>query len=97
MIITTFICDRCKKVVASRDELYELELTATGGYRSSTSGEYTPHIALQSGTHWCRECLIQSGMFNWTPAAPIQHPETPPTLEELIRQIVASAVEERLP
>lgn len=96
MIKTTYTCDRCKKDQPERKDVYEIKLTAEGGSYAYSTGRFNSIAAFQSGAHWCRACLIETGFFTWT-TAEAKPPETPPTLEEMIRQIIATAIEEHSP
>jgi len=79
----TFTCDRCKKVLASEDALWEVALTceSRNGYRSHY---FTP--TKQQKAEWCRPCVDEMGVFVGLIRA--ETPEQPPTIENIIREIV---------
>jgi len=75
---TTYTCDRCGHSQKTSDQMWEVGFA----YRSRHGGSYT----IQAPSWWCRGCLEH---FDVLPATtPLDPPPTPPTLEDLIRELV---------
>jgi hypothetical protein len=91
MKTTTHTCDRCKKSGTAQElELYyvgiDVAMRYSTGDRSKRSAE------------WCGNCLIATGLATSYDITRNGEPfllENPPTLEEMIRQIVREEVEEQ--
>ena len=88
---TTYTCDRCKNS-AIDDPRFLVHVRVDCGDPYSQSG-YSP--AKTAGQMWCADCLVSMGLI-WpsnigrdNATAPIP----PPTLEEVIRDIIRDEVE----
>ena len=79
--VTTFTCDRCKKSSTGGNEIGIEWMHVTWG-RHGTQAE------AQAKAQWCRECRLHLGVERSVvkPPTPVRNP--PPTLEEVIREII---------
>ncbi len=83
-----YVCDRCDKTQENDEKDMH--------YVGISVKEIYPCYASSSvdGLHkqlWCSKCLVEVGIVNWkTPDA--TPPSPPPTLEDMIYEIVADAV-----
>ncbi len=84
-IITIYKCDHCGDAKTNSDE----DMHYVGILVKDMHPRYD-----RSSLHeqlWCRKCLVEVGIVDW-----IQHdatlPPTPPTLEDMIHEIVADAI-----
>lgn len=94
MITTTYTCDRCKAVV-DKGKLFTIIFSATSVNGSAQYGTQTIYNSYSSPAHWCRDCLHSSGFFKpQKPEPGSDKPAPPATIEELIRELIASALEE---
>ncbi len=82
---TTYTCDRCKKSSVGKNEIGLQGIGVVWGHHRTT--DYA-----ERGAEWCRACRILFGVEYPTnqPAAPVQDP--PPTLEDLIHEIVQQKI-----
>ncbi len=85
-IITIYKCDHCGNTQTNTDDDMH--------YVGILVKDIHPCYARSPGHEqlWCSKCLIEVGIVNWKqPAA--TPPATPPTLEDMIIEIVDSAIE----
>jgi hypothetical protein len=89
---TILTCDRCKKEV---DKLYEVG----AGARSEYSGQYHPggreYRVYQLLAEWCLKCCIEMHIVQPVKGSDAKPLATPPTLEDMIREIVREEISER--
>lgn len=88
MIKTTYTCDRCG-ADCKLDRFWTLSIIYAHGVNL-----YKPTATTKGEAGWCRACMVKAGLLpNCEDVPPEQVPETPPTIEDLIRQIVRGEVE----
>ncbi len=82
-----YVCDRCGKT----QENDEKDMHYVGIQVTDIYPRYASSSAGINQKVWCRKCLVEVGIVSWTQpdATP---PPTPPTLEDMIHEIVADAV-----
>lgn len=88
---TIVTCDLCNKDIISDSQTWDLLLYAECGHKpgSSSGGYDTPRLRLEI----CRPCLDRLGIIvTYGEERKILQPT--PTIEDIIREIVANAVEE---
>lgn len=91
MITVTHKCDRCG-ATGSKDEL---PLTYVSIYTGTSGNQHHQTEANPHAVQWCRTCIVATGLRNpYHDEATVPPPEEPPTLEELIREIVRAEIEE---
>ena len=78
MITTEYKCDKCKKVQFTSEQFWTIGVGAGAGAGA-------PHISVDRTIHVCRNCLEDLG-YHVRPIFPSRPP--PPSLEELIREIL---------
>jgi len=94
MIKTEYICDRCEHTQKNPSDMWTLGVTLQAGLAGS--------IAPKAKQLWCRDCVEKVGYLNnyakdleaKARGEEIVRP-TPPTFEDLIRELVEEIVEER--
>lgn len=91
MTTITYTCDRCKKTVEKRTDLYTLSLVAKDGSYGFQGNEMEVESSIPPAD-WCRDCCVESGFLKWQPVE--KQPPQPPTLEDMIREIAATAAQE---
>lgn len=86
MITTIYKCDKCGHQQITQKQMYEIQVT-----RRPLE---LPHgHSLEKSAHWCRMCMEAAHIY-----PPASHKEAgkelppPPTLEDLVRQIVREEV-----
>ena len=79
--VTIFKCDRCSKEFPNRDTIKCI---------SAGVGDYHGDSAWFKSwrADWCFECLAQMGLPQKADKTPRSNTPTPPTLEDMIREIV---------
>ena len=85
-IKTEYICDKCGAVQASEEQFWELKVSAEHVDYTSTNRYVDAARTMQV----CRQCLESLGYH--VQVKPGQSTPTPPTLEELIIEIVNNAI-----
>ena len=87
MITTIRTCDRCKKEVEEKDQLWNIAINYQC-YPKPAESYLPPKV------QWCRPCMEEMGLlgekFQSTVHNPIPSPA--PTLEELVREIVREEI-----
>lgn len=89
MIKTTYICDRCGSAQDKPEQMWEIVLR----FREIT-------LSLSAGSPiakavWCRKCCEAFPHLLWDKSSPI--PETAPTIEDLLREVVRAEIEAAQP
>ena len=92
MITTTYKCDNCGHEQKTREQMWDIgvSLRPNGGYPGLlSSGPPSPYEKPKPEELWCRECVEKLGLLPANGGAPKEDTEPePPTLEDMIRQIV---------
>ena len=81
-IITTWVCDRCKKTSKTNNELCGIYFVF-----EQRSGYNKQHL----NADWCEPCCIELGVIIKGTEQPAKQP--PPTLEDFLREIVREEIE----
>lgn len=85
---TFYICDRCGKSQENNSkDMHHVSIMI----RSIPPPHYG---TVHDGSHkklWCRECLARTGIVDWEEPG-VTPPTTPPTLEDMIIEIVQDAM-----
>jgi len=83
MRVTTVSCDHCTKIVTDGD-IHNVALTI---------GPMTYNATAFKAEEWCRDCLIGVLGVGWrrSKGSTATPPQTPPTLEDMIREIAGEA------
>ena len=85
MIITTYTCDKCGHAQDKNDQMWNIGVVI-GHDASIYYGNRTPNPVQL----WCRDCIEGLGLLppggGAKDAPPL--PDPPPTLEDMIREIV---------
>lgn len=89
----TRTCDRCKKEVEQAKDLNSLRLVATNSeLYSYSTGQRTELNSTIPAVEWCRDCCTTSGFMVYKNT---ELPHNSPTFEEMLREMVDTAVAER--
>lgn len=90
---TIYTCERCKKDQDTESDFYTVGILVQSGSEDFTNMGYGNKRCVDSGKQMqvCRTCLEAMGISPWQPE---QKPQDtpPPSLEDLIREIVAATV-----
>lgn len=84
----SYTCDKCGHTQDTEDQMWEtgVLLRHTGG-RHIYSSNFTPSFEQL----WCRKCIVSVGLL--APSIKKEsEPTTPPTLEDMIRDIVSEEI-----
>jgi len=82
-INTTYECDRCHVISPKRDDVRGIAIIV-----SNSSYQTTAHAKVFD-KHWCLSCLKR---FDLVPQPAVDKPSPPPTLEDIILEMVSDAV-----
>lgn len=92
MITTTYSCDRCGHSQPDSEQMWSLGIMLE-------HRQFTPYWAGKAAAVqvlWCRKCVesicLLKAAMGAREAKPAHVPETPPTFEEMIREIVREEV-----
>ena len=88
MIVTTYTCDRCGHSQPTDDQMWTVIVGINSGHYASQM-PYKKREAL-----WCRTCVEKLHLMPPHVLKPADLPP-PPTLEDMIREIVADEVGSR--
>ncbi len=91
MIVTTYTCDKCGHHQTTNDQMWGVGVVLQHGMVVS---DYGPRLAPQVKGLWCRPCIESIGLLCAPPKPDDKDAPAPPTLEDMIREIVANAVQE---
>ena len=91
---TFFTCDRCGEgweVVDPKDpQRWQVSI---GLDCMPISSPYV-HTPILPNAHWCRKCVVEMGLLDGHDKEPRDiSPATPPSIEDIIREIVREEVE----
>jgi len=91
---TTYTCDRCGKSAVDNDRFLK-PITVRIGASWSRDGWVDAAIPTR---HWCEECIVAMGIMHpGSFGLPKETaPVIPPTLEEVIREIMREEISEAL-
>lgn len=85
MIKTIVTCDNCHNVITDVNQIWSVGITVKNG-TSLYNGSYRDFL---KAAQWCRPCMVVAHLLpNCDDVEPEKMPETPPTIEELVRDIV---------
>lgn len=89
MITTIRTCDRCKATLKDEDQLWEIGI----GFSCMGTTWRTTGIDHDKTRQWCRPCMERAGLLGGDDHPSKQDPPAaPPTIEDLIRDIVHDAI-----
>ena len=96
MIVTTYTCDKChhsQEKQATPRQLWEIGIgiTVFGSRISSYSR------SLCNEQLWCRECIVSVGLLPPTESERKDAPSQPPTLEDLLREMIQEEISSAQP
>ena len=91
MIATRYTCDKCGHHQTTNDQMWGIAVVITHGIPVPN---YGPRLTPQADGLWCRKCIESIGLLCAAPK-PDEKPEPAPTLEDMIREIVANEVQAR--
>ena len=83
MITTTYKCDKCGHEQPTADQMWTVAFT----FKSAEDWSSTQPAKAKEEL-WCRACLEKLHVLSQHSAKEVDIPTQPPTLEEMIRQIV---------
>jgi hypothetical protein len=86
MIVTTYICDRCKAEQPTREQMWYVSVLVSEHELNYT----TRYPAASHSVLWCRACCGAVGVAFTPPVALVGAPD--PTIEDFIREIVRNEV-----
>ena len=82
MIKTTYTCDRCKNEIIDLNQVW-----CVGIKYHFYGGNYNNNARPE--VNWCRPCMIKMGIMGTEEERKVNQPiEPPPTIEDLIREII---------
>lgn len=81
MIKTYYFCDRCNKEMKNADELTSVAI------RIRSCSDFL-------SAQWCRDCMVEVGIWKDTPKPNAPPLPEPLTLEQMIREIAYEAARE---
>ncbi len=84
MKTTTYKCDKCGEE-ASGTNTIGLDIVEVRW------GQYETHV---TQGEWCKKCRIEMGCIYDGDKKPVAEDESPPTLEDLVREIVRDEIPE---
>ena len=91
MIVTTYTCDKCKHSQTEKDkprQLWSVGITLATVLRAPYSSTNPVHTA-----QWCRECLISFGIMVPSKTDETKAPISPPTFDEMLRDLIQEEME----
>jgi len=87
-IVTTYTCDKCARVQETGNDMYHVALVV----RASASVPQYGRGDMMHAQLWCIGC-VQERLKHLVPRKPEDPPPTPPTMEDMIREIVQEEME----
>lgn len=91
MVLTTYICDRCKHKVEDQRELFRVVVGLAEYQYSYGVAYYHIQNQIHKEKQLCRACLLELGIVvpNKTETAPA----TTPTFDEVIREMIREEIQ----
>lgn len=90
---TIYTCDRCKAVVPTDENLCRVKVVFTNPRQYSYGNGLDEMGSRIPEADWCEKCINETGFATFNVKA--NTPQvTPPSLEDMIREIAASAAQE---
>ena len=87
-----YICDRCHKETDNDSDIFRLLLQVT---KLTYKIQYTPHTAISiqlNPVEWCKDCLENT----ISQKVPEGQEQAPPTLEDIIKDMVHETMEDNM-
>ena len=92
MIVTTYTCDKCGHHQTTNDQMWGIAVVMEHGIPVPN---YGPRLTPRHNGLWCRKCIESIGLLCAKPDPDDKTAKPPPTLEDMIREIVANEVQAR--
>ncbi len=93
-VITKYVCDKCGHSKATSIQMWNV------GIVCETYSSGTPRNNMLYKHLWCRRCLVKAHILSSSDAErdrlKIPIPETPPTFEEMLRDLIGDIVQENV-
>lgn len=91
-IVTTYTCDKCGHHQTKNDQMWGIGVVLQHGMEVSNS-RYSTSLIPQAKGLWCRKCIESIGLLCEAPKPDDKDAPPPPTLEDMIREIVQNELE----
>ena len=88
---TRYICDKCGKISATPEQIWEI-----GVSMRALGGAFQYKTEPRSKSLWCRPCVVSVLGFLPSQAGDPPAPVTPPTMQDILQQIIDESVTEQL-
>lgn len=86
-IVTTYICDKCKTPQETAEQMWNVAITCEAINQYMSQHHYPTK---RQQTMWCRKCVDEMKVF--TPLVRADQLEQPPTIENIIQEIVRQTI-----